>query len=71
MTTPEWPKPANEFSVSFGENQHMQCNMPLWSAFEYTGLVCGKPRLSTVVREIAVPISPYCAGCHQLAYVKR
>lgn len=71
MTTPSWPKPANEHSVDFGETKFMQCQMPLWSGHEYTGLVCGKPRLSSIVRGIPVPVSPYCAGCHQLAYVKR
>lgn len=71
MTTPNWPKEPNAASVEFGDHEHLQCSMPLWSVNEYTGMVCGKQRLSTEKRGILVPISPYCAGCHQLAYIKR
>lgn len=71
MTTEGWPKEPNELSVDIFDRGHMGCMMPLWSVNQRTGMVCGKPRLSTEKRNIEVPISPYCAGCHQLAYIKR
>lgn len=64
QTVGDWPKPENEESVLIADVKSYHCQMPLWDFIGPQSKYCGRPRLR--FREITV--SPYCAGCHKLAY---
>jgi len=64
QTVGDWPKPENEHSVLIADLKSTHCQMPLWDFIAPDSKYCGRPRLR--FREVTV--SPYCAGCHKLAY---
>ena len=68
ITKPLWPKPENDNSLDILEARRPNCLMPLWSDNSRTGKVCGKTRIHETIRDVVVYHSPYCAGCHRLAY---